>query len=82
MEIEPRAAVDEALFGRLDDRGARAAAADPALFNHPVGPDERFRAGLRRGDGDGAHDGRKRKSLAFGLPLGGAFEHALMNAHA
>ena len=43
---EPRAAVDKGLPRRVDDRRLRAAAADPAFLDRPVGRDQRLGAGL------------------------------------
>ena len=71
---EPRLPVGERLARRLHHRGAGAAAADPAFRHRPVGQDDRLRAGLGGGDGDGADDGRQRERLALRLQRGDAFE--------
>ena len=73
---ESRLAVSHALARRLDDRGARAAAADPAFLDRAVRPDQGFRARFRGGDGDRADDGGERERLALGLTQSGLLEHA------
>jgi hypothetical protein len=64
---ESRLAVQHTLARCLDDRGARASAADPAFLYRAVRPDQSFGARLRGGDGDGANDGGECERLAPGL---------------
>ena len=78
---EARPPVGERLARRLENRGAGAAAPDPAFGDRSVGADDRFRAGLGGGRGDRAHDRRQNERLPFGLQQRREFKNVREAVH-